>query len=55
MGSFREEKRDLDLIPPESIAPQYRPMDWADPKGVAVARGADGTPLTIARGGSQGS
>ncbi len=55
LGSFREEKRDLDTTPPGYVPFELQPVDWSFGKGVEMARGADGQPLTIARSTPQTS
>ncbi len=49
LASFREEKRDLATTPLGSIPPELRPVDGSYGKGVEMARGADGQPLTFVR------
>ncbi len=54
-GSFREAKPDFDSTPPGYVPFELQPVDESFGKGVEVARGADGQPLTIARSTPQTS
>ncbi len=49
LGSFREVKPDFDSTPPGYVPFELRPVDGSFGKGVEMARGADGQPLSIGR------